>query len=104
MKVAQFGEDLIAAWKKAITGDLLVPCGTGEPGRKLAVHLRYRMYMLRKAMQKEAHPLAEPALRIKLKLTTTNGEHAIISAPADDEVASALRAAGVSVPKAPDLE
>ena len=103
MKVSQFGASLLAAWEKAVQGDLVVPCGKGEPGRKAAVHLRYRMYRLRTAMGKEFHPLHEAALRCKLQLTIENGEHTVRGAAADNDLETLLTSAGVSIPEAPSF-
>lgn len=103
MKVSQFSPALLAAWESVIAGTFEVKCGTGEKGRKAAVHLRYRMYRLRTAMQKEHHPLVEAALRCKLQLTLASGEHVLRGGVADEELETLLRNSGVSLPDAPEL-
>jgi len=103
MKVAQFGPILLAAWQKAITEGFSSDCGRGEQGRKKAVHLRYRMYRLRTAMQKESHPLAATALRHKLQIQLLNGTYYVKSATPDSDLEQVLVNAGVEIPEAPEL-
>lgn len=104
MQVSQFGAALLAAWEKAIEGRLLVDCGQGEAGRKKAVHLRYRMYMLRSAMKKEHHPLYPSTLRCKLSIRQEGQKHILRGDAVDAELEDVLNKSGVSVPKVPEIE
>ena len=104
MKVSQFGPMLLAAWQKAAEGKLKVATGTGEEGRKAAVHLRYRLYMLRAAMERESHPLHPLTLRARLTITTDKqGVHYVEGAQADKSLEDLLQQSGISLPDAPDL-
>lgn len=103
MKVSQFGPALLEAWRKATEETLKVPCGHGPEGKKKAVHTRYRMYMLRTAMQKEHHPLYPATLGTKLQIKEINGNHTLIGTKVDAEIESLLQNAGVTAPALPEL-
>lgn len=104
--VASYGPILMAAWETATLQPrgLNVKCGKGETGRKAAVHLRYRLYMLRTAMKHERHPLYDQAQRVSLHLEVdADGEYVVSGAPADSNLEQLLIASGVHAPEAPDL-
>lgn len=103
MQVAQFGDTLMAAWKTAINSSLDVNCGKGEPGRKKAVHLRYRLYMLRTAMKKEKHDLYSYTLKIKLSILSTLNGWLLQSSRVDSDLEDVLRQSGVALPETPEL-
>lgn len=105
-QVAQFGPTILAAWEKAIKSPegFSINCGTGEEGRKKAVTVRYRMYMLRTAMQKENHPLYESAKRITLRLRPKASGHFVEADYGDADLEDVFKASGIGVPETPDID
>lgn len=104
-KVATFGPVLLEAWKKAAENNLRVSCGLGDEGRKKAIHLRYRLYMLRSALEREKHEVYEVAKRAKLSIFNDPAVGWIVTGlPADGDLEDLLQQSGVSVPAAPDLD
>ena len=107
MKVTQFGAVMLQAWEQASLNQLRVDCGPGEPGRKKAVHLRYRLYMLRKALFREEHPLYDRIIRCKLSLVVEPGppgsppHHILIGSTADKDLEDLLEQSGVNLPPPP---
>lgn len=103
MKVSQFGDTLLEAWKQALNEKLHVNCGGGVEGKKKAIHLRYRLYMLRTAMKKENHPLADHIFKIKLKIDLIGSKWILQGVKVDSELEQILHDSGVVAPKVPDL-
>jgi hypothetical protein len=103
MSIAQFGPKLLAVWQKAATEVVLIPCGKGEEGRKNADRLRFRLYDLRKAMERENHPLFETSKLITLRKIQLNGEYCISADSSDASLDSILDRAGIVGDDAPEL-
>lgn len=98
--LATFDPRLIELWRKAATE----PVSITVASHAIAVQLRQRLYRLRKTLNAANHEVAPAANRVLLQLTKNPDGTATITATASDKLLdSALDAAGLSLPPAPDL-
>lgn len=77
-----------------------------QPNSKKAHSARLRLYQLRKAMQEAnpQHPYYRFARKVEiLQRELPDGTAELVLQPSDDELAAALRDAGVDIEEAPDI-
>lgn len=102
MSIAHYGPSLLAFWKEAS----LSPKELIIKERKTAVHLRHRLYRLRKELQKEDPDFYRLAARVSLRIEpfTENGvtTYKLIAAHADEEFEKIL--GGFKEPEPPELD
>lgn len=104
MKVVRFDNALLAVWAKAAIGSVEIPCGSGEDGRKKATRLRYRLYDLRKAMERENHELYAPASQVSLRIIKEANQWTVVADASDQELLEVLNNAGFGSAEPPQLE
>lgn len=91
---------LIELWRKAATEPVKITLGNYA----IAVQLRQRLYRLRKTLNETQHEVSLAANRVLLQLTKNPDGTATITATASDKLLdSALDAAGLNLPPAPEL-
>ena len=89
MPVANYASEMLELWKIGCEENISIEFETEQR----AYRFRFRMYMLRKDMRKEQHPLTPFAEKCMLKL---HGQ-TITVCPVDDDFATILRKQGIIV-------
>ena len=82
---------------------------TGPNALKRAQTCRFRIYKMRKQMQRDNHELAGLVSRVELRIRENPGIdrgtiYHLIASPGGDDFAAELKAAGIALPEAPSLD
>lgn len=99
--LSSYDPRLIELWRRAGTETVNLTVANHAIG----VQLRQRLYRLRLILNSEKHDAAPAANRAMVQLTKNpDGTCTLTARPSDAELDSALSAAGLSIPPAPELK
>lgn len=97
--LAKYSPLMIEAWRKATIETVTLPVAD----KAEATTLRHRLYRCRKDMKVAQHELAATTDRVTITITEQKGQFFVVMTPAENTFDEAFKAAGLTIPDAPDF-
>ena len=104
MPVSSYGAELFEVFKRGQLEETAIAFNEKD-GYKKATTLRHRLHKLRVEMRKENHPLTTIANGVSFSIRDLGEDGGVLIArPVDANYLDAIKAAGITIPDAPEME